>query len=122
MISRIVERQPIVFGQPPEWYTRFEKIREQRRLDKLMPPVDKVADEILNAREEKFESEDKDQLVGCLLAVGRVGDEKAARGIDIGHHACGQGERPSFAAAQHARVPLPAGQQCFWLVISQCGV
>ena len=67
VISRIVERQPIVFGQPPEWYTRFEEIREQRRLDKLMPPVDKVAAEILNAREEKFESEDKDQLVASFL-------------------------------------------------------
>lgn len=58
-----MERQPIVFGQPPEWYTRFEKIREQRRLDKLMPPYDKVVDSIINAREETLESEDKDRMV-----------------------------------------------------------
>ena len=58
-----MERQPIVFGQPPEWYTRFEKIREQRRLDKLMPPYDKVVVSIINAIEETLESEDKDRMV-----------------------------------------------------------
>lgn len=62
-----MERQPIVFGQPPEWYTRFEKIREQRRLDKLMPPNDKIVDNILNAREETFEAEDKDRMVPAFL-------------------------------------------------------
>lgn len=62
-----MERQPIVFGQPPEWYTRFEKIREQRRLDKLMPPNDKIVDNILNAREETFEAEDKDRMVPVFL-------------------------------------------------------
>ena len=64
-----MERQLIVFGQPPEWYTRFEKIREQRRLDKLMPPYDKVVDSIINAREETFEAEDKDRMVHVLLTL-----------------------------------------------------
>lgn len=59
----IVERQPIVFGQPPEWYTKFEKVREQRRLDKLMPPVNKIVSDFFNDNEERFVVEDKDSIV-----------------------------------------------------------
>lgn len=59
----IVERQPIVFGQPPEWYTKFEEVREQRRLDKLMPPVNKIVSDFFNANEEQFVVEDKDSIV-----------------------------------------------------------
>ena len=60
---RIVERQPIVFGQPPEWYTKFEEIRNQRRKDRQMPPYDKLVDDILNKEEETISVEDKDEMV-----------------------------------------------------------
>lgn len=60
---RIVERQPIVFGQPPEWYTKFEEIRDQRRKDRQMPPCNKLVNDILNKEEETISVEDKDEMV-----------------------------------------------------------
>ena len=68
---RIVERQPIVFGQPPEWYTKFEEIRTQRRLDKVMPPVNSIVEDIFNDNEEQLVKEDKDSIVSscCFYIV-----------------------------------------------------
>lgn len=60
----IIERQPIVFGQPPEWYTKFERIREERREQLQMPPVNKVAQSILVDKGEETVKEDKDAIVG----------------------------------------------------------
>lgn len=60
----IIERQPIVFGQPPEWYTKFERIREERREQLQMPPVNKVAESILIDKGEETVKEDKDAIVG----------------------------------------------------------
>ena len=59
----IIERQPIVFGQPPEWYTKFERIREERREQLQMPPVNKVAQSILVDKGEETVKEDKDAIV-----------------------------------------------------------
>ncbi|KAK8830393.1 hypothetical protein WA577_006078 [Blastocystis sp. JDR] len=61
-LSLIIERQPIVFGQPPEWYTKFERIREERREQLQMPPVNKVAQSILVDKGEETVKEDKDAI------------------------------------------------------------
>ena len=76
MIRSIVERQPIVFGQPPEWYTKFEEIREKRRLDKQMPPYNKIVDSILNDKEESISSDSKDDIVIIIGFELHVGDAK----------------------------------------------
>ena len=69
MICRIVERQPIVMGQPPEWYTAFEEVREKRRKDHVLPPINKLVDSILNDKEESIVNEDKDTIVYVFLDV-----------------------------------------------------
>lgn len=71
-----MERQPIVFGQPPEWYTKFEEIRNQRRLDKVMPPVNKIAESIFNDNEEELVQEDKDAMVFPFHFVNRCRKSK----------------------------------------------
>lgn len=64
---RIVERQPIVFGQAPEWYTKFERVREERRLQLKMPPVNKTVEAFFNDNEEQLVKEDKDAIVCVVL-------------------------------------------------------
>lgn len=54
-------------GQPPEWYTAFEEVREKRRQDHILPPINKVVDSILNSKEESIVTEDKDAIVLVLI-------------------------------------------------------
>ena len=61
------ERQPIVFGQAPEWYTNFERVREERRLQLKMPPVNKTVEAFFNDNEEQLVKEDKDAIVCAAL-------------------------------------------------------
>lgn len=63
MRCSIIERQPIVFGQPPEWYSKFERIRNERREQLQMPPVNKIAESILIDKGEETVKEDKDAIV-----------------------------------------------------------
>ena len=76
---RIVERQAIVLGQPPEWYTKFEEVRKQRRLDKTMPPVNKVVEDFFNTNEEELAQEDQDSIVLLILSFITLGNEKGNR-------------------------------------------
>ena len=56
-------------GQPPEWYTAFEEVREKRRKDHVLPPINKLVDSILNDKEESIVNEDKDTIVYVFLDV-----------------------------------------------------